>query len=267
MREIFLEESKQIQMKILKSIDSFCRKNGINYSLAGGSLIGAVRHKGFIPWDDDIDLMMMRDDYNKFVSIYTDEIFKVLSHRRINTWPHLYCSVVDPRTEVLYHGEKKSKRGVWVSIFPIDRIPDDNNVVNKMIRDVQKISGSMIRIKKSYWTPNTNFMYNLAKAIGRIVLSPFPVSIWCNKIERIIISHNNEPTKRYSSSAEWAFGTIFNFSADSFDGYVDLDFEDMKCMCCAGYDDYLRGQYGDYMQLPPEEARVPKHDFKAYWKR
>ncbi len=266
MREISLEESKRIQLNILKSIDSFCRKNGINYSLAGGTLIGAVRHKGFIPWDDDIDLMMLRKDYDRFVSVYKDDYYLLLSHRLKKDWPYLYSSVVDPNTEVFYAGEKKSNRGVWVSIFPIDRIPDDDKSYHEMIHDVQKISGTVIRLKESYWTPNTNVFYNVAKAICRVLLLPFHFSFWCRKMEEIITSCNGTETKRYSSSSEWTFNTIFCFSADSFDSYVDLDFEDMKCMSCAGFDDYLRGQYGDYMKLPPEEERVPKHDCRMYYK-
>lgn len=264
-KEITLEESKQIQVNILKNIDLFCRNNGINYSLAGGTLIGAVRHKGFIPWDDDIDLMMLREDYDRFIKQYKDDYYQIISFHSNKKWHNLFSCVVDPNT-VVYRWDREWNRGIWVSIFPIDRIPDDDGAVYKMIQKVQRISHSIIRLKKSFWTNNTNVFYNITKMFGRIILMPFPNAFWCKKMEKIITSYNRITTKRYSSTSEWAFDIVFHFSADSFNSYVDLEFEGIKCMSCSGYDDYLRSQYGDYMKLPPEEERVPKHNCKMYYK-
>lgn len=267
MKEISIDESKKIQLNILKCIDSFCRKNEIHYSLAGGTLIGAVRHKGFIPWDDDIDLMMMRDDYERFLSLFKDEKYKLLSWHNYNEWESLYSSVVDPNTEVYWSKSTKSTRGIWVSIFPIDRIPDDDVIVSKMINKVQRLSkGYILRLKASSWTIDTNVAYNLAKAICRFFLKVIPYSMILKPAEKIITSYNDKETSRFSSSSEWAFDIIFNFSSKDFNGYEDMKFEDMKAMVCSGYDDYLKGQYGDYMQLPPEEERVARHDCRMYYK-
>ena len=81
MKAISQEEIRSIQIAILNSVDAFCRKNNLKYSLAYGTLIGAVRHKGFIPWDDDIDIIMPRPDYDRFVAKYKDSVYDVLSYR------------------------------------------------------------------------------------------------------------------------------------------------------------------------------------------
>lgn len=262
MKEITLEESKQIQLKILKSIDSFCRKNNIHYSLSGGTMIGAVRHKGFIPWDDDIDLMMLREDYEKFISLYSDNYYQLLSFRKIKNWPFLYSSVVDPQT-VLYYGERKNEdRGIWVSIIPVENI--DKNYVPHMVKCLHFIEKGVIRLKRSYWTPNTNLLYNITKAICRFVLLPFPCSFWLNKLEKIIINPNC--TDLLGLPSVWMLIRVYSFPKKVFNGYIDVDFEDLKCMAIAGYDEYLRAVYGDYMILPPEKDRVPKHGYTAYWK-
>lgn len=262
MKEISLDESKQIQLRILENIDSFCRKNNICYSLTGGTLLGAIRHKGFIPWDDDIDLMMLREDYDKFLKSYSDNYYQLLSFKKIKSWPFLYSSVVDPQT-VLYYGNRKNKdRGIWVSIFPVENI--DEKKIPHMVKHLRFYEKGIVRLKKSYWTPNTNLFFNIIKAICRFLLLPFPCSFWFNKLEKTIINPNN--TGLLGIPSVWMLIRVYCFSKDLFYDYVDVDFEYMKSMVISGYDEFLQGVYGDYMTLPPEKDRVPKHGYKAYWK-
>ncbi len=262
MKEITLEESKQIQIKILENIDSFCRNNNIHYSLSGGTMIGAIRHKGFIPWDDDIDLMMLREDYDKFLLSYSDEYYKLLSFKKIKNWPFLYCSVVDPQT-ILYYGNRKDEnRGVWVSIFPVENI--DENKIPHMVKYLRFFEKGIVRLKKSYWTPNTNLFYNLSKALCRFLLLPFPCSFWLKQLEKVIINPNC--TGLLGLPSVWMYIRVYHFSKSVFNDYIDVDFENLKCMVIAGYDEFLHGVYGDYMTLPPEKDRVSKHGYTAYWK-
>ena len=261
MKQISLEESKKIQCDILKNIDTFCRKNGINYSLSGGTMIGAIRHKGFIPWDDDIDIMMLRDDYEKFIREYKDEYYNFLSYNTDKNWPFLYSSIENPNT-IIYYGENKGFRGIWVSIFPVENIRKEN--IKKIMSYLNFYEKIVLRLKQSYWTKNTNILYNITKAICRFVLLPIPNKLIIKHLERKI--KYNHSTGLLGSPSVWAYDKIFTYKTDLFSDYIDVEFEDMKCMALSGYDEYLRAEYGDYMKLPPIEEQVPKHGFKAYWK-
>lgn len=97
-------------------------------------------------------------------------------------------------------------------------------------------------------------------------MRPVSYSFFYKKIDKIVAKYLGEHTNCVSSVAGWTFNTIFTYPADCLSEYIDVDFEDMKCMLCKGYDEYLRKQYGDYMVLPPIEEQVPKHEATIYWK-
>lgn len=262
MKQISLEESKKIQCDILKNIDTFCRKNGINYSLCYGTLIGAIRHKGFIPWDDDIDIMMPRKDYDLFINKYKDEYYNLLSHHTNKNWPFLYSSIEDPNT-ITYYGEHKSVRGVWVTIIPVENIRNEN--ISKMVSFLNFYEKKIIRLKHSYWTPNTNILYNLAKAICRLLLLPVPCSSFIKYVENKL--KYNQSTGVLGCPSVWMIDNrIITYQENIFSSFIDVEFEGMKCMSLSGYHEYLQIEYGDYMTPPPIEEQVPKHGFTAYWK-
>lgn len=264
MKEITVDESRQIQLRILKNIDAFCRTNDLHYSMAGGSMIGAVRHKGFIPWDDDIDLIMLRPDYERFMKDYKDDYYRLMGCDRDKNWPWTYSSVVDPNTEIAYVNGSKSIRGIWVTICPVDNVPTKKKEFDRIIKRIHYCEDVMIRLKDSFWTSNTNFFYNILKLLARLLLLPFPKSYFAKKEE--ILFKKTKFTGMIGSPCVWSFQKPFTYPKELFNGFVDLEFENMTCMAIAGFDQYLRAEFGDYMQLPPEEERIPKHEFKAYWK-
>ena len=138
MREISFEESKSIMIDIVKDIDAFCRKEGIDYSLAEGSLIGAVRHHGIIPWDDDIDILMLRDNYERFCNLYNSEKYVLQKYDyKLNSW--LLCvKITDPRTIIRFKDSSEEPLGLWVIVFPIDNAPDDDKEVFKMEANIKR---------------------------------------------------------------------------------------------------------------------------------
>lgn len=131
-----IEEIKKIQLEILKYVDQFCSQNNIKYALGYGTLIGAVRHKGFIPWDDDIDIIMRRNDYNRFIELFSKETgrYKVWSHNLQTDYPIPYAKVTDEKTLKLEGTNYYVERGVDIDVFPLDDLPNDEKAVDKVFK-------------------------------------------------------------------------------------------------------------------------------------
>lgn len=259
-KKLSLEESKKIMFDILKSVDACCRKNGLNYSLDWGTLLGAVRHNGFIPWDDDIDLMMPRKDFDRFSEVFSHNKYKILDKNNPN-WGWHYIRVYDSDTLVDFgpDAEKISKHGLWLSIFPVDGVPDNHYLWNKHKRKIEFYHG-LCRLKRSGWTHGEFFIRNFIKALARVVLSPISLQFFAKKEDNLY--------RKYSEcKTDYLFQRCDQFQvmpSALFDRYIDVLFEKEYFKCIAEYDKYLRLTYGDYMQLPPIDKRSPKHGYTAY---
>lgn len=261
-KEVSLDESKKIMLKILKSIDSFCRENNLNYSLNYGTLLGAVRHKGFIPWDDDVDLMMPRKDFDIFVNNYQDDKYDVLTNKDPN-WGWNYLRICDKSTIVIFDSdsEKIKQHGLWVSIFPIDNVPDNKENWIKQKKQMN-FYHNLSRLKRSGWTSGGGVIRNSAKFLFRWILKPIPLDYLAEKEKRIMCKYNSVKTK-------FVFVRVMLYHeipSSFFEEFVNLEFENNMFMSIAKYDEYLKLEYDDYMQLPPKEQRVPIHGYKAYYK-
>jgi len=264
--EIPFEESRKLMLEILKDIDAFCRKEHINYSLGEGSLIGAVRHKGMIPWDDDMDILMLRKDYDKFLSTFKSSKYVIQQYDYgVNTWMHLFIKVINPKTIVKYNETGKEPYGLWVSILPIDNAPDDDEQLREMTNKIHRYSRFFTLRHHFSWSNNRRFVRNILVWMLHVLFLVFPKDYWHRKAERVLRSYNHLNTARRGQFAIW-WHDPWVCSSSAFDEYIETAFEDEKLMIIKGYDEYLRCQYGDYMQLPPEENRVPKHEYTAYWK-
>lgn len=263
-KEVTFEEGRQIALDILIYFDEFCKKNDIKYSLGEGTLIGAVRHKGYIPWDDDIDLLMTSDQLDKFLSLYKGGIYELKTRKKGTKWWNIVSRLCDPKTEVFFPGEKESEHGIWIALTPIYHKPDDENEW-KRINRWRNYYLHLCRLKDSYWTPASGIPKNLIKALMRLVLKPVSIYYLRTRAQKLMTKYDDVPTKNVVKPRieyyRWR-----TYPAYIFDGYTELEFEGYKFPVLAKYDEYLTITYGDYMTPPPEEERVPKHGFKAYWK-
>lgn len=264
-----IEELKSIQLDNLLAFHRFCESNDIKYSLAAGSLIGAVRHKGFIPWDDDIDVYLLREDYNKLVRLFPnlyDEKYVFVSMERSNKWNRAYGILYDNRTikkeDTL---DQFPDMGVAIDVFPIDDVPDDftewsrYNKKRMFLRDV-------FVMKRLTLSRNRSFYKNLVILLSRFALLPFSCRFLSEKMDRYSQLHNG---KGYSHVYENCLGVYNSKNAwlkKDFDNVEDAEFEGRLVKVMSGYDDYLTTVYGNYMQLPPIEKRVTHHAFEAWWK-
>lgn len=263
MRKIEVAELRKIQLDILREIDAFCRKHDICYFLSYGSLIGAIRHKGFIPWDDDIDIAMPRPDYERFVKEFTSSRYVVLNKLYDKKYPYLYGKVADPDTLVKENYDCPVEVGVNVDVFPIDGLPDDKKKSDKLCEKI-KMLRKQLEVKRLYVSKDRPLWKNILHVSGKIFLSPFSDSWLLNRISKL---QKLFPYENSSWVADLNFGgKERRVSKSLFEKTVDVDFEGGKFLAPVGYDTWLRAIFGDYMQLPPEEKRVSNHFFEVFHK-
>lgn len=261
MREVTFEESKKIMVKTLESIDRCCRENNIKYSLCWGTMIGAIRHRGLIPWDDDIDIMMPREDYNRFLKVYNDSQYAIYTPKLSKNRLNIITKIYDKKTCVYLKNRSESFFGIWVSIFPYDNAPDKNLKQWEMERDFWLL----LYYIKTQNLIGQQLMRRVVKRIIKIILFPFS-SLWIyNRIEHCLTQFNNQQTKRVCIWYGTPYMKFRYFPKELLDEFIDIDFEEIKSKIIKGYDEFLRSTYGDYMKLPPESDRVPKHSYKAYY--
>lgn len=261
MREMTLEEVKKIQIEILRELDSFCRANDINYSIAYGTLIGAVRHKGFIPWDDDIDVTMLRSDFEKFLQLFHSDKYELLKPMRQKRW-EFFARIVDPNTVVEFPNKfLESPFGVWLTIFPIDTRPDDESAWLKQKKGIDRFA-AIARFKTAVLTKNR--VMNIIKRVTHFVAKPLSLGRINAKVLKYATMFEGQKT---SKKIVWvAYNSYETYPSELFDGYVELIFEGIQVKAMAGYDTYLRTAYGDYMKLPPIEQQCQTHEYIAYYK-
>lgn len=265
MRKIEEEELKELQLDILNDVHVFCINNDIKYSLSFGSLLGAIRHKGYIPWDDDIDIMMPREDYERFIKTYRHENFKIATSSTMPDYFHPYAKVYNTQTIVQEFVENKSSYGINIDVFPIDKMPDDNFSLKKMFY-VKKFLNLIYNLKMVSTNKNRSFFKNCILAISHILLSPIKMNVLVNKMECISKKYSNIETCRSGifTPADNTFNSITDNNV--FEEYTEVKFEGMSFYIVKDYDSLLHAFYGDYMKLPPVEKRITHHSFDAWWK-
>lgn len=257
--EIDLQVLRETEMGIMDVIDRICRRNHLCYSLSYGTLLGAVRHGGFIPWDDDIDLMMPREDYEKLLEIWEKEAPPgyILQNKRTNwDFTQNFTKIRKDHTTFLQGESERTATyhtGVFVDIFPADRVAP-----TKIARKKQIFLSAVNLLYSRGFTSKSGGIRELFEHI--LLALPMRFRKWAyRKSEKAIGKWNGD------REAKWYVADIIEdvfrvFDSDMFDEIADMKFEDREYQCVRNADGYLKEQYGDYMQLPPEEKRVYKHN-------
>lgn len=266
MKPISIEESKAIQLGILKYFHNFCEENGLKYSLAGGTLLGAVRHKGFIPWDDDIDVFMYRPIYEKFIRIFEDKsgLYKLhcLENDKQHGYP--YAKIEDTRT-LLVENVSASNIGISIDVFPLDDVCDTKeksiDAVNKLQRFKTLYMAKLVRPNK-----NNSFFKIIAILFLKFVLCFRSLHSMAETVQNKCILLNDGKSKFIGNFA-LGYGVKEIIPNSVLDDYLKLPFEDSEFYVYSGYKIYLTSIYGDYMKLPPEDQRHSPHTINGmYWK-
>ena len=264
MKEIGIDELRELQMKILDYVDSFCRKNNIRYTISGGTLLGAVRHGGYIPWDDDIDIQMLRSEYDHFTELWNEtknkHPYELVSIESGNSMGYPFGKIHNPKTITYLYGVKRT--GVFIDVFPLDDVIDDTDFAAR--REIIKTLKKKERWSFLMTTSKTTLsgLYRYIK--GFFITKGKHRMYYACKINDIAKCKNDLDGK-------FVFEMVAGLKCKQpmkktiFDEYDDIKFENRKYMAVKEYDTYLTATFGDYMQLPPIEKQVSDHGFEAYW--
>lgn len=255
---ITLEEIREIQLDILRKVHTFCIKNKLRYSLGGGTLLGAVRHQGYIPWDDDIDIMMPRPDYEKFLLTFNSENLNIIDCKRTQTYFKPFAKVFDCRTVL---EEENDINGIYIDIFPIEGLPNPQ----KWKEYFKNYSALALKLWKLTKYPNFEKRpYGRIKYLINKIILPKRETI-IEQIDSFLAKYPYD-NALYRGVITGRYAEKEFMDAKAFQDYVLLPFEGENFMAIAGYDAYLTKHYGNYMQLPPKEAQISNHKYIAYWK-
>ena len=256
MNTISLDEIKKKELNILLYFDEYCKKHDLHYYLVGGTLLGAIRHKGFIPWDDDIDVGMPRPDYDIFVNEWNNEKekYKVKSmHNGMVQMPFAKLVDLSVRVEFTYT-DNNIDTNLWIDIFPIDGLPNDYKQVKKIYKKT-KIYRKILLLADARLGEGTNVIKKYSKYILRPFAKLYGRERAVNNIERLALKCPYGSSK-YVGIITWGlYGTNERIKKEDLEKIVDVEFETYFFPAFSCWDYYLRNLYGDYLKLPPEEKR------------
>ena len=265
MKELTLQETKEIELGLLKQFHSFCVENNIHYFISHGTLLGAIRYKGFIPWDDDVDLLVPREDYDRLISIYQDsERYQLIAYEKNKNYLYPFAKFCDMTTRKVEENlDNGIEHGLAIDIFPLDHWDDDLEKARQESKCQKKNMfrlGLSKRQKPDSLNPAKRFVKGILMALCKVRGSAYYV-------EKIIKVANKPEQKgsRYMGGKAWnVYGERDILPAEVFAKAIELEFEGEKFFAPVGYDTFLTSLYGDYLPEPPVEKRKTHHRFKAY---
>lgn len=273
MKEITFKESQQIALEILKKLAQICEENNLCYTLAWGTLIGAIRHKGFIPWDDDVDIVMPRPDYDRLLKIFKenkDELMPLecLAMETRKNYPHMIARISDSRTWIDVTNEKDCGMGIFVDIYPFDGVGNDIDEARKMMFTIGKNNSLIFLAARKYFHKgNTKgFLRTMIKFPAFIYTHVLGQKYFVRKTNKLLQTLDYESSTFFSCPAWFTHHDKIIFTKNQMVERIKCQFEDTEFYIPKDYDTVLRMTYGNYMQLPPENERVHHHLYKAYLK-
>lgn len=266
LRTIDDDEARRLMLELLIAFAQYCDENGLRYFLAYGTLLGAVRHKGYIPWDNDVDVVMPRPDYDKLLGLVKEkpiaDYIDCLDYREVKTFP--FAKLVDNRTvlrEYFYVTEESS--GIYCDVFPLDGYPDDTaqqqNIIKKAKhgKNMFKFANYRFNVGKK---PAIRIIKNILYPISRL----FSNEKICTKLNLLCKDYDFDKSETVGNIVWGFYDKELGLKREYFD-IEHGEFEGHTFNIPKNYDKVLTALYGDYMKLPPENERKV-HFYDAVWK-
>lgn len=273
MKELNLKEIREVQLGILDYIKAICDKNNIDYYLISGTLLGAVKYKGYIPWDDDVDICLFREDYLKLIDLIdkdNNDNYQMLSIYNIKDYYYTFAKVVSRKTKLIENAREIKDMGVYVDVFPIDYYDGNYNKFRKRLKFLNNMATKRYQIKNNieksinldvkvvkpkFWTLR-KFIYNTIDIISR----PLGYKFWVKMYDKQISKSNSGENIVIGSR------TLPTFRTDMFSKKALYNFEGKKYTSIKDSDAYLTKVYGDYKADLPKDKQRSHHQMKAYWR-
>lgn len=257
----FLQEK---ELDMLKEFLKICENHNLKYFMAGGTFLGAVRHKGFIPWDDDIDIGMYRQDYDKFLEVAEKELsypYKIQTYKNCKSHHYYFSHIIDTRYKVRRMGSlDKREEYIWIDIFPYDGLPKGRV---KAFIIYMKLLFCRFCYHMAYFDKINTARKDRAKwqiivirflsLIHRII--KFDKNKWRNKIDRLLKQNEIDKCDKVMSFMGVKLQKEI-FPKEVYEDLIDYEFEGMKLKGPRNFEGVLSQMYGNYMELPPEIKRV-----------
>jgi lipopolysaccharide cholinephosphotransferase len=267
MTEINKEELKSIQLSILDKVATFCENHNIRYSLYGGTLLGAIRHNGYIPWDDDIDISMPRPDYERFINCFhliEDPDLKIHDLRLNKKYPYPFIKVSDERTVFKENYNSNYTMGVHIDIFPIDGLPYSEKESKKIMKR-STFYRNLRELKQMKLRKDRELRKNIFLIFSRLILFIIPTKLLLSQIINLTKKYNYEQSN-FIGNIVWGYGNKERCNKSVYSDFIFHNFEGKKFKIMIGYDEYLTNVFDEYMQLPSKEKQIAHHSFNAYYK-
>lgn len=265
MKELTLQALKEVEFEILKMFRSFCEENNIRYYLSNGTLLGAVKYKKFIPWDDDVDVFVPREDYNRLLSLFKDsDRYRLFAFEREPGFLYPFAKLCDMTTRKIEGNfDNGVELGVDIDVFPLDAWNGDLATARKELKYISKNRFCMGLAKRNK-PDSINPVKRLIKGMVMLYCKMFGAKHYLKKIIRASSNVSLYGAQYVGCKAWCIYGEREIIPAEVFADTAEVEFEGEMFTAPSGYDKYLRSLYGNYIDDPPVEKQCTHHSFKAY---
>lgn len=262
MRRLGTSEVRDAQLHLLGAVADHCEATGLTFFLAGGTLIGAIRYRGFIPWDDDIDVALPRPDYERFLREFNNPGICIASVVHDGRCPYPFAKVWQEDTLLVEDVDVGNPIGVNIDVFPIDGLPDRLFRARWHVRRIILLQ-ALLALRTMRPNGRRARRKDAMILVGGAMLRPWPAASIARRITRLATAHPY-PGSSLAGIVVWQYGVREITRAANFVSSLPMSFEGRDFPIPVGYDPWLTGAYGDYRTPPPPEEQVTHHSYTAY---